>query len=853
AALTLAFSPTLWTRAVEAEVYALNALLVTVGVWLAVRWLARKLSPARALPLFGLLTGVAMASHLTLGALAFLALPPLLRRPRPTWRAWLWGLGLGLAGLALYLYIPLRWPALTGEWMSPGAFVRFVLNADSGGALRPLAFWQDPARWGLVFERVYAQVGWAGLALALLGWLRLLRKQWPLALGSLLAAGAWVWFALSFYVADPDYSAFLIPAHVILIFWMGVGIEGIANGECRIADERIGGSANERISGAADQRMSAALSPQPSVLSPQSSALSPQPSVLSPQSSALSPQSSALSRQSSVLSPQSSALSPQPSVLSPQHFFLIACALLPLSRLWLTGPTLDTRAQGLADEAWGRYALRQPLAEGAAILADSEKFPPLYYLQQVTGLRPDLELVTLFSEEQYRADLEARLSAGQRVYLARYLPGLDAFGVTSAGPLVEVAPPAALTESQYAGPAFNDALILAAHHLEADPEGRPLHHLTLTWNVLARPDTDLTIRLQLRDTEGNIVWEKPATRPVNGYTTTSAWKPNQEVQDYHALAWPDWLPGGRYALGVGVFPRFAEAGWTVASGHTWYPLEMLTLPEQPPAIHRSAASGYFSTPALWLEAAELPGEAWAGASVALEVQWQGTLADDDARPLFRWMPLDAAGAERVTSAATVARPAPGESVRRYVLNAPTETGRYRLDIGWETAGTLSAARCDWLQKTQTFCPLGEINVGPSNAGLANFADQVLLVDAAFNVDDVPAGGQARVDLRWRGLRTLTRDYTVFVQVVGPDGQLYGQVDSWPMQGTRPTSGWRVGEELDDPYRFYLKENLPPGNYMVVVGWYLLADMSRLPLLDAEGQACGDFYTIGEFTMGGESP
>jgi hypothetical protein len=59
--------------------------------------------------------------------------------------------------------------------------------------------------------------------------------------------------------------------------------------------------------------------------------------------------------------------------------------------------------------------------------------------------------------------------------------------------------------------------------------------------------------------------------------------------------------------------------------------------------------------------------------------------------------------------------------------------------------------------------------------------------------------------------------------------------------------------LDDPYRFYLKENLPPGNYMVVVGWYLLADMSRLPLLDAEGQARGDFYTVGEFTLGAESP
>ncbi|MEP0753339.1 hypothetical protein NDA03_14075 [Trichocoleus sp. Lan] len=48
------------------------------------------------------------------------------------------------------------------------------------------------------------------------------------------------------------------------------------------------------------------LSPQTSVLSPQSSNLSPQSSVLKPQSSNLSPQTSVLKPQSSNLSPQSS-------------------------------------------------------------------------------------------------------------------------------------------------------------------------------------------------------------------------------------------------------------------------------------------------------------------------------------------------------------------------------------------------------------------------------------------------------------------------------------------------------------------------------------------------------------------
>jgi hypothetical protein len=84
AALTLAFSPTLWSRSVEAEVYALNALLVALTLWVVVRWTRGRLAPERALPLLGLLTGVGIASHLTLGALLFVVAPVARAvRPRP--------------------------------------------------------------------------------------------------------------------------------------------------------------------------------------------------------------------------------------------------------------------------------------------------------------------------------------------------------------------------------------------------------------------------------------------------------------------------------------------------------------------------------------------------------------------------------------------------------------------------------------------------------------------------------------------------------------------------------------------------------------------------------------------------
>ena len=95
---------------------------------------------------------------------------------------------------------------------------------------------------------------------------------------------------------------------------------------------------------------------------------------------------------------------------------------------------------------------------------------------------------------------------------------------------------------------------------------------------------------------------------------------------------------------------------------------------------------------------------------------------------------------------------------------------------------------------------------------------------------------------------MDKDYTVFVQVVGPDGRLHGQVDMWPVQGSRPTSGWAADEELNDPYEVRLGGDAPPGDYQVVVGWYLLATMQRLSTLDANGHPSGDFFVAGGFSV-----
>ena len=804
AAMILAFSPTLWARSIEAEVYALNGCLVALTLLLAVRWHAGRLQPRRAWPAMGLLIGVAISSHITLVALAALAATGLLvKLLRPRASTWGWALLLGALGISLYAYIPLRWPAVTGgEWMSPQAFFRFVTNADSGGALRPLAFYQDPARWVLVGRLFVAQVGWGGLFLAVVGLVALARRRPELAMGTVLAFGAWVWFNLSFYVADPDYSAFLIPAHVVLVYWLGHGALAL--------DHAIP---------ARHQWLRSA--------------------------------------------------------------YLTLLAALALSRVWQTGPALDTRSQGRADEAWARYVLAQPLVEDAAILADSEKFPPLYYLQQVEGLRPDLDLVTLFSEAQYRADLEARLSAGQTVYLARYLPGMDAFGVSSQGPLVAVATPEPVSHTVDAGAFagantgvdFGGLMTLVGHRLVLDPEDRPLHHLTLTWKARTTGIDDLAVRLRLLSpADGSVVWELAGSRPVSGYSTMQAWPVGRQVDDYYALAWPSWLPGGTYQLEISLFPRFGEQGLPVVSDDgMWYPLDQVTVPAQPVPATTQRLAVLFDAQ-VWLVGQSVAQEVSAGGAVALDLAWlcrapsaggsMPSVAGDSGSgsvPRVRWVPLEggvpltqplyALGEPQLSELCLSGATAP--ALRRYGVGVPAEPGNYRLGVFWPSGETAPAGRpvqCRWLGAPAEVCPLSEVRVVATATGLANFDGRLLLQEAAVDAGDVPAGGQLAVDLRWRALQSLDRDYTVFVQVVGPDGKLYGQVDSWPVQGARPTSGWRAGEETDDLYRFYVPLNGPVGDYRVIVGWYLLADMSRLPVVDAAGREVGDFYEVGIFPL-----
>ena len=444
------------------------------------------------------------------------------------------------------------------------------------------------------------------------------------------------------------------------------------------------------------------------------------------------------------------------------------------------------------------------------------------------------------------------MEQGRVVYLARYLPDLSAFYLRSVGPLAEAWRDATAVPGTREGELDSHGepqadggpgIRLLGADVDPDPLGRALYHVTLRWQAGASPDADLVVRLRLVDDTGHARWTSPGARPVNGLYPTNAWPPDVPIADYHEVSIPAWLPPGPYVLQVGLFPPFSdgkEAG--AESSSPWQSLAQVEVDRRPEPEPLPRSRLIRLGDEAWLTGVDVPEQATGGAPLTVDLAWRDVQKDE--RVQLSW--VDAAG-ERIEVGEAQPRSfaLPAGMVRsRHTITAPIEAGRYQLHVG-TNAGT---AWCHWLAAPRRHCPLAKVHILDAMEGLVNFGDRVLVLAAKVGRREARPGDVIPVALRWRALRSLNVDYTVFVHLVGPDGRLHGQVDSWPVQGSHPTSQWSVEGEVVDPYEVRLDGDAPPGDYRVEVGLYELETMERLPVLNAEGRAVGDSFVVGTFRV-----
>lgn len=119
----------------------------------------------------------------------------------------------------------------------------------------------------------------------------------------------------------------------------------------------------------------------------------------------------------------------------------------------------------------------------------------------------------------------------------------------------------------------------------------------------------------------------------------------------------------------------------------------------------------------------------------------------------------------------------------------------------------------------------------------------------------PGAGQGRqsqvsVVLLWQSNSAISRDYTVFVHLVAPDGTIVTQSDARPTWVVPwPTDRWSPGQPVLDSHRLPLSTDLPPGHYEVQVGLYYWESLERLPVLNEAMQPVSDHVVLGEIQVG----
>lgn len=125
--------------------------------------------------------------------------------------------------------------------------------------------------------------------------------------------------------------------------------------------------------------------------------------------------------------------------------------------------------------------------------------------------------------------------------------------------------------------------------------------------------------------------------------------------------------------------------------------------------------------------------------------------------------------------------------------------------------------------------------GVSVQDVATLAEDVHLSAAALPGSLSP-GDTLPVTLVWRVGAPLQRPYTVFLQLLSPEGALVAQSDGDPRNGLMPLATLAPGASTRDCRALLVPPDAAPGRYAVIVGLYDRETGARAPVVAADGAA-----------------
>ena len=130
---------------------------------------------------------------------------------------------------------------------------------------------------------------------------------------------------------------------------------------------------------------------------------------------------------------------------------------------------------------------------------------------------------------------------------------------------------------------------------------------------------------------------------------------------------------------------------------------------------------------------------------------------------------------------------------------------------------------------------------------ASIGDDIRLTHYWTSAGPVTRGDYLLVGIFWLATDTPASRYKVFLQLLDEEGRLVAQRDSEPAGGTKPTTSWQAAFSYSDFHALLIPEDLPPGEYSLIVGLYDINDpAARLPVGDST------YVELGKVTVDGDS-
>jgi len=209
-------------------------------------------------------------------------------------------------------------------------------------------------------------------------------------------------------------------------------------------------------------------------------------------------------------------------------------------------------------------------------------------------------------------------------------------------------------------------------------------------------------------------------------------------------------------------------------------------------------------------------------------------------------------------------PAQGQHVTRQWMPSKTFADQYALTISEQTASrfaTLSLGFYEYEEPSkrqpvvdQNGTPIGDrVVLGkirlldsdhlPSQVisetdvtKIAVWQPGIQLLNA--NVEQDQQGIPQQIQLTWRAWEHLHKDYTLFMQILDPHGQLMAQIDQQPIT---PTSTWLQGDIIQQQHHFTI-DDTTTNWHQVIVGWYG-RDGQRLLIQDESDESIQDHWVL----------